>query len=195
MNAINRAREHLADLEAKLAKLTRSRARTPGKKGARTRALNKLSRQIATARGLLTKARNKIVRAAKKDLTTKAAAKRKRSEAAKKGWASRCARKAAPAAASGLALPFLTSGGVVDAWPSAKSERSKVGSYWNAIDAFLSSGSRALLDRFAGDSIYDEISGKRLRFVTDATIIIAHSDEYDFGATLYRERRNGRFTE
>ena len=52
----------IAELEAQQAKLERSRPRTPGKKGGKTRALNKIARQIRAAQGLLTKARNAIAR-------------------------------------------------------------------------------------------------------------------------------------
>jgi hypothetical protein len=185
-----RSAEHLAELKAQFEKLARSRPRTSGKKAARTRTLNALKRKIAAAQGRLTKARAAIARATSQGASARSTARRKRSEAAKKGWEARRTRKAAPAVTSGLVMPFLTLAGVRDVWPPAKSDRSKVGSCWNAVDAFLSNGSRALLDGFAGDSIYDELSGLRLPFITDPTIIIAHSDEYDFGASLYRDRRN-----
>ena len=58
------ARARLADLEALRDELARSRPRTSGKKAAKTRHLNKLARQIPSAKGLLTKARNAIAKAA-----------------------------------------------------------------------------------------------------------------------------------
>ena len=84
---------------------------------------------------------------------------------------------------------FLRGQALSDVWSPSKAERSQVGKYWNAVDTFLSTGSRASLDRFAGASIYDEISGQRLPFVTDPAIIIAHSDEFAFGLCFYRDRR------
>jgi len=182
-----RAREHLAELESQYATIERTRPTKSGKKGARTRALNSLLRRLRAARGQLTKARAAIARAASQRVTAKSLTKRKRSEAAKKGWATRRTRKAAPGT-PGLAMPFLTPAGVVYVWPPAKSDRSKIGAHWNAIDNLLSTGSSDLLGPFAGDAIYDEISGRRLPFVTDPTIIIAHSDEFEFGAAFYRDR-------
>ena len=89
-------------------------------------------------------------------------------------------------------MPFLTAErGVVFVWPPLKSDRSKIGLHWNAIDELLSNGSTDGLARLAGDSVYDEISGKRLPFVTDPALIIAHSDEFDFGAAFYRDRHQG----
>ena len=80
------ANARLADLEALKAALARSRPRAPGKKGAKTRALRKLVRQIAAAKGQRTKALNAIAAAARNRGPTKAAATAKRSAAAKKGW-------------------------------------------------------------------------------------------------------------
>ena len=189
------ARARLADLEAARAALERTRPRTRGKKAAKTRADNKLKRQISAAKGLLTKARNRIAQAARTFKSRTGVAKQQRSEAAKRGWATRRARAAAaaptPAASppSGqLAIPFLTIAfGVVGVWPPSKDDRSKVGKYWSTVDRLLSN-QPASFDRFEGDSIYDEISGKRLPFVTDLNVILAHSDEYLFGLTFYRNR-------
>lgn len=86
-------------------------------------------------------------------------------------------------------LPFLTDDGVVYVWPRAKSARSSIGSYWNAVDKFLSTGSVAALAPFRNQSIYDVISGERLAFVTNRNTIIAYNDEFDFGASFYRDRR------
>ncbi len=181
------ALQRLAELEARQAKLERSRPRTPAKRGWRTRRLTTVAHQIRAARGQLTRALRAIAQAARTRTTAKAIAKEKRGAAARKAWGTRRARKPAPA--PGKAIPFLTAAGVVYVWPPARSDRSKVASHWNAIDTFLSTGSSALLDRFAGDGIYDEISGESLRFVIDPRIIIAHSDQYDFGVTFYRDRR------
>jgi hypothetical protein len=90
-HALNR----IAELEARWVKLERSRPRTRGKKGAKTRALNTIARQLRAARGALTKARNAIAREAATRTSHKHLAKRKRSEAAKKGWAKRRAAKGA----------------------------------------------------------------------------------------------------
>jgi len=114
-------------------------------------------------------------------------AKRKRSHAAKLGWKTRRARIAE--SVREWALPFLTADGMVYVWPRAKSARSSIGSYWNAVDRFLSTGSLAALAPFRGQSIYDAISGERLAFVTNRNVIIAYSDMFDFGASFYRNRR------
>jgi hypothetical protein len=186
------ARARLADLEAARAVLERLRPRTSGKKAAKTRALNDLARKIPAAKGVLTKARNAIAQAATAHTSGKRIARQKRSEAAKKGWATRRARKAPlpPVTAHGShqALPFLTEEhGVVGVWPPSKDDRSKVGRYWGIVDRLLSNQS-ASFARFEGGSIYDEISRKRLPFVTDPDIIMAHSDEYLFGLSIYRDR-------
>jgi hypothetical protein len=188
------ARARLADLEAARAALERLRPRTSGKKAAKTRALNDLARSIPAAKGLLTKARNAIARAVAAHTSGKRIARQKRSEAAKKGWATRLARKALPAPlppvavpGSHQALPFLTEeNGVVGVWPPSKDDRSKVGRYWGIVDRLLSNQS-ASFARFEGDSIYDEVSQKRLPFVTDPDVIMARSDEYLFGLSIYRD--------
>jgi hypothetical protein len=189
------ARARLADLEALRDKLARSRPRTSGKKAAKTRQLNKLARQIPAAKGLLTKARNAIAKAVATRTTEKRTASQKRSDAAKRGWSTRRAGKAslAPVATattpgSGKALPFLTfEKGVVGVWPPSKDDRSKLGKYWGTVDRLLSNRPASFV-RFEGDSIYDEISGKHLPFITDRDFILAHSDEFNFGLTIYRDR-------
>jgi hypothetical protein len=181
-----RARERVSAFENQYAKLERTRPRARGKKSARTRALNELARRIGAARGQLTKARNAIAQGARTRAAVRLNARQKRREAAKRGWETRRVPKTAPD--HGKVIPFVTMAGVVYVWPPAKSDRSKVGSYWNAIGTFLSTGSSASLDRFNGDSIYDEISEKRLPFVTDPAFIIAHNEEYDFGAGFYKRR-------
>ena len=87
-----RALQRIAELETQQAKLERSRPRTPGKKGAKTRALNAIARQLRATRGQLTKARNAIASGAAKRTSAIRAAVAKRSAAAKKGWATRRAR-------------------------------------------------------------------------------------------------------
>lgn len=184
-----RANARLAALEAERDEVMRLRPRTSGKKAAKTRALNELSREIRVARGLLTKARNAIAHGRPQIAAAKESAGRKRSEAAKNGWTTRRARIAAQRILPNLTIPFLTSTGVVDVWPPLKDDRAKVGSYWSAVDNLLSTGSRAALAPFVGEAVDDQISGKRLQFVTDPTIIVFHSDEFDFGASFYRDRR------
>ena len=189
------ALSRIAQLKVQQAKLERSRPRTPGKKSAKTRVLNTIARQLRAARGALTKARNAIARAAGVSTESKRAATQKRREAAKRGWAKRRARRAAPipqassTPGSGKAMPFLTfEKGLVGVWPPAKDDRSKVGRYWGTVDRLLSN-QPASFGRFEGDTIYDEISGKWLPFVTDRDFIMAHSDEFNFGLSFYRDRR------
>jgi hypothetical protein len=190
------ARARLAELETLRDQLQRTRPRTRGKKAAKTRALNKLARQIPAVKGLLTKARNAIAKTAAARTTGKKTSRSKRSEAAKRGWATRRARKpsapavapSAPAPSGKLAMPHLTiAKGVVGVWPPSKDDRSKEGQYWGTVDR-LFSNQPASFERFEGDSIFDEISGKRLPFVTDLDVIYAHHDEYLFGLTFYRNR-------
>ncbi len=188
-----RANERLADFEDRLALLARSRPRTPGKKAAKTRALNALRRQITAARGELTKSLRAISQATSQRASAKLAARQKRSEAAKRGWSRRSGEAAPAVKSAGLAIPFLTLDGVTWIWPPSKSDRSKVGNFWNpGVDTVLASGSTTLVNRFEGDSVFDEISGRHLAFVTDPNIIIANSDEYDFGPSFYRDRRDVR---
>jgi hypothetical protein len=190
------ARTRLAELETLRDALARTRPRTRGKKAAKTRALNKLARRIPAAKGLLTKARKAIAKTAAVRATGKKTSREKRSEAAKRGWATRRARKASaptappssPASTGKLAMPHLTvAKGVVGVWPSSKDDRSKEGKYWGTVDK-LFSNQPASFASFDGDSIYDEISGTRLPFVTDLDVIYAHHDEYLFGLTFYRDR-------
>jgi hypothetical protein len=109
-----RARRLLAELEAQFDKVQGSRPRTPGKKGAKTRALKKLGRRISAARGHLTKSRNAIAATARTRSTVNSAAQLKRSAAAKKGWATRLARAAVAVTADGKFMPMLTRTGI--AW-------------------------------------------------------------------------------
>lgn len=191
------SRARLGELEMLRAALERTRPRKRGKKAAKTRALNKLARQIPAAKGLLTKARNAIAKAARTRNAGTTVAKRNRSEAAKKGWATRraCTTAAPIVDPEGtverkLGIPFLTvEKGVVGVWPPSKDDRKKVGKYWSTVDRLLSN-QPASFESFEGDSIFDEISGKRLPFVTDLDVIYAHNEEYlDFGISFYRDRR------
>lgn len=190
------ARQRIAELEAQRAKLERSRARTPGKKGSKTRTLNKLARQLSAARGLLTKARNAIAKASSVRAVTRREATAKRSVAAKKGWATRRSRvKAAPiaeppkpaATSHACFMPFLTEGGVVFVNPLG-GDRSEVGRYWHAVRRFLETGQIALLGRFEGRSIFDSHSQESLAFITDPYVILEHEAELDLGPGFYKRR-------
>ena len=97
--------------------------------------------------------------------------------------------KALQTGRSRKAIPFLTRAGVRYVWPPSKSDRAKVASQWNEIDKLLSFKPTSFA-RFKNDSIYDEISEQRLRFVIDHDTIYAHSDEFDFGPSFYRDRRD-----
>jgi hypothetical protein len=188
------ARTRLAELEALRDKLQHTRPRTRGKKAAKTRALNKLARQIPAAKGMLTKARNAIAKAAASRSMGKNAARQERSEAAKRAWVKRRAQKASPAAVPPAKhrfydrkMPFLTERGVIDVYPPLEDDRSKIGKYFGQIDRMLANLPYSFAE-FEGDSIYDEISGKRLPFITDVDFILAHSDEFNFGLSFYRDR-------
>lgn len=190
-----RAQKTLSELEALVAALQRTRPRTRGKKAAKTRALNKLARRIPAAKGLLTKARNAIAKAARGKKSTVSAAKVKRSAAAKRGWAKRRAGKASPPVAIpnsnlrfyGYKMPFLTRAGVIDVYPPLKEDRSKIGKYFGQVDRMLAYVPYSFAE-FDNDSIYDELSGERLAFITDIDFILAHSDEFNFGLSFYRDR-------
>jgi hypothetical protein len=188
------ARARLAELETLRDKLQHTRPRTRGKKAAKTRVLNKLARQIPAAKGMLTKARNAIAKAAASRSMGKKAARQERSEAAKRGWAKRRAPRASPATASivkhrfyGHKMPFLTRAGVIDVYPPMKDDRSKIGKYFGQIDRMLANLPYSFAE-FEGDSIYDEIRGKRQPFITNVDFILAHSDEFNFGLSFYRDR-------
>jgi hypothetical protein len=191
------ARARLADLEALRDKLARSRPHTTGKKAAKTRQLNKLARQIPAAKGLLTKARNAIAQAAATRTTHKRTASQKRSDAAKRGWAKRRARKASPATPKPAfrlrfpgyeyKMPFLTRMGIIDVWPRSFEDRSKIGKYFGQVDRLLSNLPFSFAE-FEGNFIFDELSGERLPFITDIDFILAHSDEFNFGLSFYRDR-------
>ena len=188
------ARARLDELEALRDTLQRTRPRTRGKKAAKTRALNKLSRRIPAIKGLLTKARNAIAKAARGKKSNASSARQTRSEAAKRGWAKRRARKAAPASVPATKtrfyqykMPFLTRRGVIDVYPPSKDDRSKIGKYFGQVDRMQANLSYSFAE-FEGDSIYDELSNQRLPFITDVDFILAHSDEFNFGLSFYRDR-------
>jgi hypothetical protein len=192
------ALQRISELETGQAKLERSRPRTPGKKGAKTRALNAIARQLRAARGQLTKARNAIAAGAAKLTSAKRASVAKRSAAAKKGWATRRAQAkpvAVPSAPEPIAaasferfMPHLTESGVIYVNPLG-SDRSLEGKHWNAIRAYLESGRTDALDRFQDKSIFDVETGRRLPFVTDPAVILEHEAEFDFGSTGFYKRR------
>ncbi len=176
------AREHLADLEAQYAKIERSRPRTVGKRGWRTRRLHMLAGQLRSARGMLTKARNAIAQAASERASAKCAAKQRRSDAAKRGWSKRKATREVPVpvpvpapAQPARAMRFLEERDgevkqiLVD--PPSKDDRSAIGSYWHAVGVYRNGGSTALLSRFDGRSIYDARTQRRIRFVTDPALL------------------------
>jgi hypothetical protein len=192
------ALQRIVELETQQAKLERSRPRTPGKKGAKTRALNAIAGQLRAARGQLTKARNAIASAAAKRSSAKRVSIGKRSTAAKKGWVTRRARTkvaAIPAPSNPIAaadftrfMPFLTEAGVIYVNPLG-SDRSLVGKHWNAIRTYLENGRTDALDRFQDKSIFDSETGRRLPFVTNPAVILEHEAEFDFGSTGFYKRR------
>lgn len=190
-----RAQKALPELQAQVDALLRTRPRTRGKKAAKTRGLNKLARQISAAKGRLTKARNAIAKHARGKKSNPSAAKQKRSDAAKLGWTKRRARKAAPVAVEGVKtrfyeyeMPFLTwDRGVISVYPTSKDDRSKIGRYFGQVDK-MQANLPYSFSEFQGDSIYDELSDQHLPFITDVDFILAHSDEFDFGLSFYRDR-------
>jgi hypothetical protein len=177
----------LADLEAQREKLDRSRPRTRGKKGAKTRALTQLTRKIRAARGQVTKARNAMPKAPKPTAGAKVAARAKRSAAAQKGWATRRARLLDLAAPGGKFMPMLTANGVVWINPLGD-DRSLLASYWNAVDDRLKNRLTLALDLFDGLSVFDSETGQHLPFITDMDIILAYHDHFDFASPFYKAR-------
>ena len=178
------ALDRLANLEARRDKLERSRPRTPGKKGAKTRALNKLLRQIRAAKGQVTKARNAIARGAAARTSHNRAAKQKRSDAAKKGWVKR--RATSSASRIGDIWQHLLPDGTTTTVVLDKGDSSLEGLYWNAYGAALA-GKRDLWE-FSDLSVFDLDSQQRFPFVTDLDIIAEHADEIDFGPGFYKRR-------
>jgi hypothetical protein len=178
------ALDRLATLEAHRDKLDRSRPRTPGKKGAKTRALNRLSGQIRAAKGQLTKARNAIAREAATRTAHKDAAKQRRSEAAKKGWAKR--RAAQGASGIGDIWQHLLPDGTTTTVVLDRADSSLEGLYWNAYGDALA-GKRDLWE-FQGLSVFDLGRQQRFPFVTDLDLIAEHADEIDFGPGFYKRR-------
>jgi len=179
------ATKRLAELEPLCDKVQRSRPRARGKKAAKTRASNKLKRQIAATKGLLTKARNRIARGAAQCKAAKSAATRKRSAAAKKGWTKR--KRSAPAI-SHTAVPraetsrtnhrmrFLEerdgSARQIYVVLPDRADRAAVQTYWHAIDILRTNGSTNLLRAFEGLTVFDASREQRLPFVTDPTLLL-----------------------
>lgn len=191
------ARERIADVEAEIDKLERSRPRSPAAKGWKTRRIAATRKALASARGQLTKAKNAIAAqtAAKRTTakTTKAAAASMRSEAAKRGHETRRKRAAQPAPSkpsfgTGRFMPMLTEAGIRYVDPPAKDDRSAIGSFWNAVDTFLATGSTTVLARFEGRSIWDSASGRHVPFITDPNVVLDFHDEFDFGFSYYKSR-------
>jgi hypothetical protein len=181
------AREHLADLAAQHANLARSRPRTPGKKAAKTRALNALTRQLSAARGALTKALHAVAQENSQRVGAKSGAKDGRSAAARKGWATR-RRHSRP---SGLPpdasfMPHLTYDGPVWVYPIGN-DRSVEGRWMHNVKLFLENQPNAL-DDFEGQSIFDVETQQRLPFVTDRSVILQYQDTFDFGPSFYKRR-------
>ena len=178
-----RSRAKLAHLGTERATLERTRPRTRGKKAAKTRALNKLSRQISAAKGLLTKARNAIALAARSKKAGASVAKRKRSEAATKGWQKRRAAKST--GQTGDVWLHLLPDGTTTPVVVDKADSSLEGRYWNAHLEALG-GKPEKLYEFAGRSVLDLGTQKRFPFVTDLDVINEHFDELDFGQGFYK---------
>jgi hypothetical protein len=88
-------------------------------------------------------------------------------------------------------IPHLTPHGVQLVRPPSREDRKKEGIYWNEVDSLLSNRPASFAP-FEGESIYDEISGERLPFVTDVATILLHSDYYHFGDSFYRDRHESR---
>jgi hypothetical protein len=186
-----RARENLAALVAEHDKLLRSRPRTPGKKGAKTRALKGLSLRIRAARGMVTKARNAIAKATSQRAASKKEASRKRSEAAKKGWATRRARVSTPQLdVLGLFMPHLTIDGPDYIHPVGN-DRSLEGAWWVAAALFLDNKPNRL-DDLGGKSVLDTATGRRMPFITDRNVILHYQDSFDFGSSFYKRRNEVR---
>jgi hypothetical protein len=178
------ARERLAELEAQSATLERSRPRTPGKRGSKTRALNALARQIRAAHGQLTKARKAVAVAARERVAAQRTVTRKRSAAAKQGWRKR--REHPRPSAAGDIWQHLVPDGATITVVLDKSDSSLEGKYWNAYTAALE-GTRDLRD-FEGRSVFDLDRQRRFPFVTNLNVIAQHADEIDFGPGFYKRR-------
>jgi hypothetical protein len=178
------ALQRVGSLEAQRSKLERSRPRTRGKKAAKTRALNKLAKQIPAAKGLVTKARNAIAKIAR---PLKATARQKCSEAAKRGWATRRARRAAQFGDGAQFMPMLTNDGVVWINPVGD-DRSLLGGYWSDVGTGIDNRAVLALGLYDELSVFDTESGQRLPFVTDIDTVLAYHDHYDFGPSFYKTR-------
>ncbi|MGA9273521.1 MAG: hypothetical protein WBE30_14460 [Candidatus Cybelea sp.] len=177
-----------SELTREIAKLELAYTRqTLGQKSATTKKLKTLRGSLRAYKGSVTKKRK--AQAARKGLSTA-----KRRAAARTGWEKRRASAApAPSARAlerGQTMPFLTADGIIRVWSPSASDRSKLARYWNpSIFDFLGTGSTASLEPFKGDSIYDEISDRRLRFITDPDVILEHADEFTFFELSFYKRR------
>jgi hypothetical protein len=178
------ARARLSALETLRDTLERSRPRTRGKKAARTRALNKLKRQIPAAKGLLTKARKVIDRAKTPQNVESGSAFQKRSDAAKRGWAKRRAN-ASGSVAWATWLHLLPDGSLTTITLD-KTDSTLEGMYWNAHGDTLA-GKRGLWE-FEGISVFDIERQREYPFVTDLDVIAESADSIDFGPGFYKRR-------
>lgn len=176
-----------AELQEQFDALERSKPRTPAKKGVKTRRLNKLARQIAAAKGRVTKARNALSNGGKRAATA-AAAKEKPSAAARAGWATRRARRASVIVDDKEFMPMLTAdAGIVWIRPVGD-DRILLGGYWSAVGRFLDNKMTFELSLYDGLSVFDSDSGRHFPFVTDPNSILSYHDHYDFGPSFYKER-------
>ena len=177
------ARAKLNALEALRDTLERSRPRTRGKKAAKTRALNKLKRQIPTAKGLVTKARKAVDRAKTSHAVESASSFQKRSDAAKRGWEKRRAAVGRVAWATWLHL-------LPDGSPTTitldKADSTLEGMYWKAHGDALA-GKRDLWE-FRGITVFDIDRQREVPFVTNLDVIAETADSIDFGPGFYKRR-------
>jgi hypothetical protein len=178
------ARAKLTELETLRDTFERSRPRTRGKKAAKTRALNKLKRQIPAAKGLLTKARKGIERTKTSRKASTASSYQKRSEAAKRGWAKR--RADASTSPEWAVWQHLLPDGSLTTVTFNKADSSLEGMYWNAHGEALA-GKRDLWE-FRGISVFDIERRREYPFVTDLDVIAESADSIDFGPGFYKRR-------
>ena len=85
-------------------------------------------------------------------------------------------------------MPWATIDGLRYIWPPSQGDRSQLGRFWAAYENLRDNTGRLRPIDFAGQTIYDEISGRHLEFLTDDDALLEHSGEYHFGVTLYRDR-------
>lgn len=177
----------VAELRRVIANLERSHPKTPRRKGAKTKKLKALRYSLRAYRGVITKKRK--TQTARKGLSTA-----KRRAAASRGWEKRRASATrlpnVVASEADQTMPFLLPP-VIRVWPPDSADRSMLARYWNpVILSFLENGSTASLEAFKGKSIYDEISDRRLYFVTDPQVILEHVDSFTlfFEQSFYKRR-------